>query len=340
MNKISIVFCGPRYREYSINYAIESIANSFQMPEIIISTNDKSFALEMEKNPLVNKVILCENTGELPSLKFTSQYENYTNNNINKQRNCCLKGIEASSNELVLRLRTDQILLDDSILDLWNKTLNIPKDNNKRARIITSSIFSINPRYSERMPYHISDMLQFGYKEDLISYFSAPIYPFEYATWYERNKHHPSSNKFEKKFRSRYAVEQWLALHYIFNDEYKFPISFHNDWNEHIIAEFENNIVDYFVIAHPLDINLRASKFSSAESYYNTQCYSTHEYFTLLAKKEPSIEHLTKEYSPRGINKKYYIYLKPIIYSLPVQFIIGHLTPNIKNLIKQMLNKL
>lgn len=340
MSKISIVFSGPKYNEYSIDYAINTIKDIFLDPEIILSTNDKRLISSVENNPLINKIIYSDNVGELPSLKFPNLTDKETNNNINKQRQCCLKGVEAASNDLVLRLRTDQLILDESILELWKKIEKLPKNSDKKGRIITSSIFSINPRYSERMPYHVSDMLQLGYKDDLISYFSAPVYPFDYATWYERTPHHESSNGFERTFRSKFAVEQWLALHYIFKEEKNFPISYHNECNDKIIADFEDIFVEYFIIAHPDDINLRASKFSSAESYYNTQCYSTKECLSLLAQKHPEAKDLIEDYTDKGMNKKYFSKMMPLIYSPVSQFLIKRMTPTHKRKIKSILNKL
>ncbi|WP_373240241.1 WavE lipopolysaccharide synthesis family protein [Kluyvera ascorbata] len=339
MEKISIVLCGPSYKEYSIEYAIRILRSAFKDCEIIISTNDKNFPIS--KEVYIDKIVYSENIGELPSLKFPIDNEKIVNNNINKQIQCCLSGISEANNELVLRLRTDQLVLDNSILDIWSMIKNIPHSTtHKRGRIITSSIFSINPRYSERMPYHISDMLQFGYKKDLISYFSAPPYPFEYATWYERNPHHPSSNKYERSFRSKFAVEQWLAMHYMFDDEHNFPISYHNECSNDIIERFESLLSEYFVIAHPDDIHLRASKFSSSESYYNTQCYSTKESIMLIAKKHPEAKKLVKLFAQKGINKTFFTKLMPIIYSPVVQFIIKYLSTENKMRIKGLLNKL
>lgn len=340
MSKISIILSGPSYNDYSIDYAIEKLASIFLNSEIIISTNDRNLISVVENLPHVDKIIFCSNTGELPSLKFQDSKDKHVNNNINKQRDCCLQGVKAAKYDLVLRLRTDQLLLDNSILELWENIDRIPQHNEKKGRIITSSIFSINPHYSERMPYHISDMLQFGYKDDLISYFSAPVYPFDYSTWYERHPHHPSSNRFERAFRSKYAVEQWLALHYIFKNENAFPISYHNHWDDDIIVKFEQLFTEYFIIAHPKDINLRAPKFSSYESYYNTQCYSTNESISLLAKAHPEANFLVGRYPAKGMNKKYFSRLMPIIYSPVSQFIIGKLTPKYKNKIKELLNKI
>ncbi|HHF9395990.1 TPA: hypothetical protein ACPTUX_004551, partial [Escherichia coli] len=88
------------------------------------------------------------------------------------------------------------------------------------------------------------------------------------------------------------------------------------------------------------DINLRANKFSSAESYYNTQCYSTKECLCLLAQKYPEFNHLIDKYSEKGINKKYFSTLMPLIYSPISQLLIKRLSTQQKNKIKEILNKL
>ncbi|EHI0138841.1 hypothetical protein J3303_004813, partial [Escherichia coli] len=165
-------------------------------------------------------------------------------------------------------------------------------------------------------------------------------YPFEYATWYERNPHIEYSNKLERTFRSKFAVEQWLTLHYIFNKEENFPIRFHNDFNDRIIDDFENNFIDYFIIAHPKDIGLRAPKFKDAESYYSTQCYSTFEVFKLLENKYPNTKITSTNFTAKGMNKKYFNKLMPIIYSPFAQFLIKRLSTENKNRIKRILNHL
>ena len=340
MTKLSIVFTGPKYRDYCLNYAINHMAKIFTGCEIIVATNDNHLISSIRNNPLVNTIVATGDIGELPSLKFPIHDSCITNNNINKQRECCLQGIDSASNNLILRIRTDQILLNDRILELWNIVEKYPKLTLKKGRILTSSIFSINPRYSERMPYHISDMLQLGYKEDLISYFSAPEYSFEYATWYERNPHTQTSNKFEKSFRSKFAVEQWLALHYIFGCEKKFPIAFHNNCSKDIIKEFENTFIDYFAIGHPSDIGLRANKFKNYESYYNTQCYSTYEVLNMLDAKYATNFASSTPYKSKGIPKKYFNKLMPIIYSSLAQFVVKKISKNQKEKIKKILNDL
>lgn len=339
IDKISIVLAGPLYKEFDLYYSVKMMKDIFTDAEIILSTNDTQLIKKANTLDLFDKIVECNDIGELPSLKFPGSTSSaIVNNNIKKQIDTSLQGIKVAQHPLVLKLRTDQFLFNSSILSLWNIIKDIPTDDSeKKGRIITSSIFSINPRYSERMPYHISDMLQFGYKEDLIAYYSAPEFPIIYATWYERNKHIKYSNLNEREFRAKFAVEQWLCLNYIFKNEKNFPINFHNHVSPEIVKQFETIYPDYFIIAHPDDIALRASKFSSAMSYVNNQCYSTYESLSLLISIRGLSTDIIKNYSPKGINKKLYKYIRYALDRKFIQLIIRIMPSGLKMFLKSLL---
>ena len=291
-DQLSIVIQGPIYQEYSINKNVKILREKFKNCQIILSTNE--FFEDIEN--IFDKVIINEDIGVLSPLKFDSRV-----NNINRQIKSTYAGIEASDRELILKLRTDQTLKSDKILEIWNQILNYSdtRDIKKSSeRIITISLYSLNPNFNERLPYHISDILLLGLKEDLIRYFSCPYYTEEYASWYERYPHAIFSNTIEKKFRSRYAVEQWLCLNFLFKEE-KFPIAFHNDHNKEIISNFENILVDTFFICHPKDIDLSMPKFQKSydSEFCNLFCYSTNDILEMYRKKRNIIINLNPKYS-------------------------------------------
>lgn len=335
---MSVVICGVKNADFDIIYSVKLLREIFPNAELILSSNDSSLTKAQQIIAAVDKVIDCDNYGHLPSLKFPAHsISNTVNNNINKQIASNYAGINAASGELVLKLRTDQILFNDDILSLWELIESVPVSNScRKGRIITSSVFSINPRYSERMPFHISDMMQFGYRQDLLHYYSAPQYTLEYAVWYEKNPHHKHSNFNERSFRSLYAVEQWLALHYIYNKEEEFPVRFHNDFSTEIIENFESILPDYFIIAHPDDIGLRISKFESARSYFNTQCYSTYESIELLKKANPDLK-ITNKYFPKGIDKKKYKYVRFFLEIKVIQLAIKIMPADFKSFLKSII---
>ncbi|GKX58422.1 WavE lipopolysaccharide synthesis family protein [Leminorella grimontii] len=340
MKSISVIFSGVGYKEFDIYYSVQLVRQLFPGSEIILSSNDRTLISHASELAIFDKIVVCNDYGELPSLKFSKKATNdIINNNIKKQIDASYMGISEASNELVLKVRTDQVLLNNKILDLWESINKIPLMNNShRGRIITSSIFSINPRYSERMPYHLSDMFQFGYKEDLLDYYSVPEYPFEYAIWYETHPYAKHSNRSELLFRSKYAVEQWLLMHYIFRSEDKFPIKYHNDFSEEIIKNFETIITDYFIIAHPDDIGLRASKFFSSISYVNNQCYSTYDSLKLLEINNSLDQKLSHRFAPRGINKTIFKYLWFALDFKIIQFFVKNMPNGFKVMIKKKIS--
>ncbi|MBJ3817092.1 hypothetical protein F9C28_19995 [Shimwellia pseudoproteus] len=276
---LSVLFSGSEYKEFDIHYSVDSVRKNFPGCEVLLSTNDIGFYQKSLKKNIFDKIVFCEVGDELPCIKAPGMIDksNFVNNNINKQVPTCLAGINAATHDVVLKIRTDQYLLNSNVLKFWNMLTDVPKRNaEKQGRIITTSVFSLNPRFRERILYHIADMMQFGYKSDLINYYSCPEYPFEYSVWYEYNKHNKYSTFEEKLFRSRYAVEQWLSLNYIFSDEAEFPVKYHNDCNPEMIFEYEYFFPDYFFIVHPEDIGLRNhTKFFDEKHQIDRECYST-----------------------------------------------------------------
>jgi len=277
---ISIILQGPLYEEYPIKKTVENLRVVFPGCQIILS----SIESYTDNNKIFDKIVKVDDPGELPPLKFDSRP-----NNINRQIKSTVLGIKNADRPLILKLRTDQNLNTNKILTLWNEIQKYNKNRNNIysiGRILTISLFSLKPYLNERFPYHISDILLFGYKQDLERYFSCPIYPKEYANWYEKNPHASYSNLVERKFRSRYAVEQWLCLNFFFPKQ-DFPIHFHNHHNEQIIKEFEDKISDTFFICHPKDIDLSMPKFQKSydSPFCNFYCYSTKDFINLLHKK-------------------------------------------------------
>lgn len=281
MTQISVVFTGPECKEISITKSVKNVRRYFKNCEVILSTNDLDFANSIRSMDIFDRIIeIATPVDSLPGIKFS---DNKKDNNINKQIQTAFNGIKAAKNDIVLRIRTDHAINSDKIMEFWRLSeKKACKSPHVQGRIITSSLFSINPRYLEKMAWHISDMIQLGYKKDLMTYFSAPYYSREYATWYENNPHNKYANWYELNYRSKFAVEQWLTLHYIFKKETDFPIANSHQISKTIIEEFESTWPLYFFIVHPFDIKLVSPKFSSSIGYCNTQCYTTYDNFNFL----------------------------------------------------------
>ena len=279
-NNLSIVIQGPLYKEYPIKETLIKLRKIFPNSQIILSTSDHF----IDEDNILDHYIKNEDIGGLSPLKF-----DHRPNNINRQIKSTISGIKLADRPVLLKLRTDLQLNSDKILSVWDILQdynNNRKFNISNSRIITISLYSLNPRAYERLPYHVSDITLLGYREDLERYFSCPYYTEEYASWYEYHSHINYSNKLERKFRSKYAVEQWLCLNFMYPNQ-DFPIAFHNDHNQNIIDEFEERLVDTFFICHPQDIDLSTPKFQkSYESFFcNLFCYSTKDSQAMLKEK-------------------------------------------------------
>lgn len=290
---LSILIQGPTPDEFNLRFAADHLRSIFPGCEVIRSTSETGKAMQAGDDDAFDKVVRHADIGGLPSLKFTDS----RTNNANRQFQSVQAGLAACSRDYVLRLRSDQTAMSQKLVDIWQTIEGMKIDRPYavgRARILTSSLFSINPRFDERMPYHVSDMLQFGFKEDVQRYFSPPNIPLDVATWYERNPHQDGSYWRERLFRSRYAVEQWLCMHYL--SPGSLPLRYHNDCRPNAIELFEERMVDNFIIAHPRDIDLRVPRFDHASRslYFNATCYSMSDWLDLaqrLRGASPVIPH-------------------------------------------------
>lgn len=165
-SEISVVIQGPLYRssdEYGIEATIESIRRCLPDAEIIISTWIGEDTSGLEYHQLVvseQPVKLLDRIGN----------PNYLGHQI-KSTKC---GIALSTKPYVLKIRADHSLLSNQFClnpEKVNKDSRFAVFNNK---VIVSSFFLRN---SLKVPFlfHISDLLQFGKREDLITFWTLPI---------------------------------------------------------------------------------------------------------------------------------------------------------------------
>jgi hypothetical protein len=268
---ISIILQGGLDVGWDVRYSAAYLREVFPGATLILSTQ-KTGAETFEGMSVFDKVVFTDDPGSLPSVKFGGPPHN-----VNRQIVSAAAGMAAVTTAFAMKLRTDAYLDSRKVVDLWQSwgEQRLGPGTRGRARILITSIFSLNPRFDERLVYHLSDFIQFGRSEDLQKFWSCPLLDFGTGTWYERNDYASGSLRREKQFRSRFATEQWLTLNYLYGPA-NFPIEFHNHTNESIITEFENQMVDNFVVAHPFDIDLRMPKHGHffRSRYFNAICHS------------------------------------------------------------------
>lgn len=268
---VTIVLQGGIDVGWDVRYSADYMRKILPGVTIILATQNSALK-SFEGHASFDKVVVTEDPGHLPSVKLGGGPHN-----VNRQILSAAAGMNAVTTKYAMKLRTDAYITSRRALEIWGYWADQPSGDKKRgaSRILISSIFSLNPRFDERLSYHLSDWVQFGTTEDLRAFWQCPLMNFDDNTWYERNDYAPHSLYREKEFRSRFATEQWLTLNYLFGPD-NFPIRFHNDTSEDIITEFEAQLVDNFIVVHPLDIDLHMPKhnYIYKSRYFNSICHS------------------------------------------------------------------
>ncbi len=226
-------------------------------------------------------VILTDQPPALPQLKIDSGP-----NNINRQTASTLAGLHAVRTRYAVKLRNDVHLVSPSILErfLALATTGSRPGAVGTGRILVNSFFTLDPRFDERLLYHVSDWVQVGFTEDLLAYWTVPDFTLERAVHYLWNRHAPGSTTSERRFLAHYAVEQWMALHYA-RRHADVQLAFHNDFDAPRLTAFEAFLVDNFVVFRPESIGLVLPKYWFLNRSVGTQakCYDHNDWARLAA---------------------------------------------------------
>jgi hypothetical protein len=289
---ISAIVTGPLPKEFDVRYSAEELRRHFPNIAVVLATSDRKHLGEVDYGSAFDRVVAVDDAGALPTLKW----DDATPNNVNRQIATVSEALKHVTTDLCIRLRSDCTLMSDDALARWEQAQTVPRGDHAvgQQRLLVSSIFTINPRFDERMAYHVGDTFQLGLTQDLKKYFGAPRMPISVATWYERESYSADATRRERAFRSRFAVEQWLCLHYLVEDEARFPIRVHNDLDEATLAAFEERLIADFVVVHPRDMQLRMPRFAPMlnSSYFNALCYSTTDWAELAQRLRGERPHI------------------------------------------------
>lgn len=126
-----------------------------------------------------NETIPTNNNSKIIYLKNKKPQEN-DKSNINMQIVSSLEGIKSTTSNLVLKIRTDEVILDDSMKILYNFIIN---NINNHDLIFSNQdkpkgnlyFISMNNKY----PFHPKDHIVCGYREDVLNFFNIPLLPKE-----------------------------------------------------------------------------------------------------------------------------------------------------------------
>jgi hypothetical protein len=215
----------------------------------------------------VDRVVLSNDPGGLPGIKCRDGAGEP--NNINRQLRSTQRGLEVVETRYAIKIRTDCAVEDAAFLKLYELVQAVSPE----PRLLTSSLFTIDPQMFEQMPYHVSDWFQFGETTVLRRYWSAPFMSVEDATFYDRHAHAGHSTFMDRRFRTRLAVEQYLAVHFAAGLGYPVP-HYHNDLSGDVLTGHRRFLARHVVLVDPWEIRLQFPKYEWAyrSSFQRLNC--------------------------------------------------------------------
>ncbi|MEK6247897.1 MAG: WavE lipopolysaccharide synthesis family protein [Planctomycetales bacterium] len=205
---VSVVVQGPitgsandPARQRLTHRCLESIRHHLPESEIILSTWIGSDVSGLSFDVLVEN----EDPGATPVYIEFQQV-----NNMNRQIVSTRSGLQQVSRPLVLKFRTDLELLGTNVLGLFRKyTARCDEWKIFKDRIVSSTLYAMNPRRFVPLAFHPSDWCFFGNREDVIHLWDLPLQPEpETSQWFSCP---PGVDlPWLRKRTCRYAPEQYL----------------------------------------------------------------------------------------------------------------------------------
>lgn len=225
----------------------------------------------------VDAVVCSSDPGGLPGIKWRDGPGE--SNNVNRQIRSSQRGLQHVRTRYALKIRTDCALRHTGLVDAFER-FSRPAST---PRILACSLFTIDPSMFEQMPYHVSDWLQFGLTSTLQLFWSVPFMAEHDATFYDRHPHAPHSTFMDRRFRTRLAVEQYLATHYASRSGYPIP-HYHNDVRPEVLEGHRRFLARQWVIADPWDLGLDFPKYAWAcrSSFQRLNCLLAMDWYRLL----------------------------------------------------------
>ena len=233
----------------------------------------------------IERIIYSRDPGGLPGIKL----DDSKSNNINRQIVTTANGLAAVKTPYTLKLRTDSFLEHGGFIEIYEQYKKLV-NHKEYTPIIACCFFTIDPEIYEHMPFHISDWIQFGETEILQKYWDVPLMSKEDATYYERHEHRPFSGYFDKKFRTRLAVEQHIATYYAKKLGYKIP-KLHNDNRPTILKSHKKFLANELIILDPWQIGLNFPKYHWAykSRFASMNCIMYLDWYLNFSKHWPQL---------------------------------------------------
>lgn len=255
--EISVVIQGPVKKE-DTEKVLKSIRNFLPEAEIILSTWENQDVKGLDYDLLIEN----KDPGSEKIIGKTF--------NVNRQIVSSAEGIKKASRKYVLKLRNDNILTGTDFLNYIEK-FDKRSDELKilKNRVLTCNVFACRANV---FPFHPSDWIFFGLKEDVLNIFDIPLADERnLTTYFERNPLTPyhTEGPHDKNFINNLPFETTFNF-----NKYGDPSRYQYSPEQYIWSTFLRKYID-LNFEHIFDIteeNTRLSELSFANNLIIMDC--------------------------------------------------------------------
>lgn len=241
--------------------AIAAVRRWLAGAHLVFSTVDERAAQRAAR--LADEVLLSPDPGVLPP--FAGPLDGRPSN-LNRQIVSSAAGLQRVRTPYALKLRSDCELLDGRVTALYERhalAAGWP------ARIVASGLFTRHPRGMACYPCHVSDWLHFGRSARVQALWSAaPLAPAQ-ARWFEQHTHARGSTALARRWRARYAPEQYITVAFARALGYATP-EYLDDLRPAVVQDYRRLLAREFVIAFPQEVGITVPA-------YAPQLHSTYQ---------------------------------------------------------------
>lgn len=236
---ISVVVQGAISEQYTSN-VLKSIRKALPEAEIILSTWENSDVKGLDYD------VLVENQDPGAPMLFPQWKQRH---NLNRQIVSTKNGVKYATRKYVLKTRTDIVHNNANFLNYFEKF----KERNEKCKLLKERVLICEhfARRAECLPFHISDWVFFGLKEDIENIWNVELEPEpEYTEWFYNHDLLPQhKDKYHEHnfFRHRYCAEQYIWAHFLWRngEKFEFDNMFDISWDNSYLTKlsFANNLV-------------------------------------------------------------------------------------------------
>nr|WP_269664817.1 WavE lipopolysaccharide synthesis family protein [Burkholderia sp. WSM2230] len=212
--------------------------------------------------------VVSEDPGPLPAYKRGARAPL---NNVNRQIVSSRAGLAKVKSKYAVKIRTDCALSSRAFADIYAR---VTRDEIAPRRVLASSIYTLHPDGIDALHFHLSDWFFFGPTERLSAYYDIPLMENEDAKWFaDDRRHRRGSHYFARRYRARFAPEQYLTVEYAKRLGYSTP-SFLNDTSDAIKESYLRFLGEECIVSEPQALGLEFEKYAhvSRSHYQHFNC--------------------------------------------------------------------